>query len=152
MPSAVIIGVGPVEGLGAQLCRRFAQLGLDVIVAGRTASKLEKVVTLIESEGGKAHALVVDASNEEQTLELFDKAQALGPLRLAIYNVGNSTPGNIIDMQADYFLAAWQSACFGGFLFAREAARPEASVVYASHAPARYCWIASAFVSIGTGS
>ncbi len=41
MQSAIIIGVGPLQGLGAQLCRRFAHLGLHVHVAGRTEIKLK---------------------------------------------------------------------------------------------------------------
>jgi len=123
MQSAVIIGVGPIEGLGAQLCLRFARLGMHVFVAGRTQKSLQKVVELIESEGGKATASVTDACDEEQVSNLFSQAGSSESLALAIYNVGNSTPGKILDMDADYFVNSWQSGCFGGFLFAREAAR-----------------------------
>jgi NAD(P)-dependent dehydrogenase (short-subunit alcohol dehydrogenase family) len=35
--TAVVIGVGPERGLGATLCRQFADRDLHVIVAGRTA-------------------------------------------------------------------------------------------------------------------
>ena len=37
MGTAIVIGVGPDQGLGAQLCKRFAAEGLHVLVAGRTA-------------------------------------------------------------------------------------------------------------------
>jgi NAD(P)-dependent dehydrogenase (short-subunit alcohol dehydrogenase family) len=40
-PKAVVIGVGPEQGLGAGLSRRFAAEGGHVIVAGRTEAKLE---------------------------------------------------------------------------------------------------------------
>ncbi len=123
MQSALIIGVGPIDGLGAQLCRRFAQAGFHVHVAGRTQSRLGDVAALIESEGGRASISVTDATNEAQISSLFEKACESGPLALAIYNVGNNTPGLISEMEADYFLKSWQSGCFGGFLFAREAAR-----------------------------
>ena len=36
MKTAIVSGVGPLEGLGAQLCLRFASLGLHVLAAGRT--------------------------------------------------------------------------------------------------------------------
>lgn len=36
MGTAIIIGVGPDQGLGAQLCKRFAAEGLNILVAGRT--------------------------------------------------------------------------------------------------------------------
>jgi NAD(P)-dependent dehydrogenase (short-subunit alcohol dehydrogenase family) len=123
MQSAVIIGVGPLEGLGAQLCQRFAQMGMHVFVAGRTKKSLQKVVELIESEGGKATASVTDTGDEKQVCKLFSQASSNESLALAIYNVGNSTPGKILDMDADYFVNSWRSGCFGGFLFAREAAR-----------------------------
>ena len=57
MGKAIVAGVGPIEGLGASLCTRFAEEGLHVIASGRTQSKLEKVVQRIESEGGSAEAL-----------------------------------------------------------------------------------------------
>lgn len=123
MKTAIIIGVGPIDGLGAQLCRRFAQLGLHVYVAGRSETKLNDVVALIESEGGMASSWTTDASDESQIEALYDKACETGSPALAIYNVGNNTPGDITGMEADYFVKSWQSGCFGGFLFAREAAR-----------------------------
>ena len=44
--SAIVIGVGPDRGLGAQLCRRFAGEGLHVLVAGRTREKLDAKLNL----------------------------------------------------------------------------------------------------------
>ena len=44
-------------------------------------------------------------------------------LDLVVYNVGNSTPGKIRDMDADYFKQSWETLCFGGFLVAREVTR-----------------------------
>ena len=36
-PSAIVVGVGAEQGLGAALCRRFAAQGYHVFVAGRTS-------------------------------------------------------------------------------------------------------------------
>ena len=121
MQTAIIIGVGPEQGLGAQLCRRFASLGLHIFVAGRTRKKLDDVVSLIEAEGNKATAWVADATAETQVKKLFDAASQIAPLSVAIYNAGNNTPGKIADMEAVYFENSWKVCCFGGFLFAREA-------------------------------
>lgn len=120
MQIAVVIGVGPVQGLGAQLCRRFAALGLHVFVAGRTREKLDKVVSMIEADGNRASAYVADAANEADVIRLFDAAVAAGSLSVGIYNAGNNTPGRIVDMEASYFENSWRTGCFGGFLFARE--------------------------------
>ena len=121
MRTAIVIGVGPDQGLGAQLCKRFAAEGLNVLVAGRTRSSLDAVVADIVTAGGRAAAVVADATSETDIVALFDMAGA--DLELAIYNAGNNTPGRIIDMEAGYFEQSWRVVCFGGFLFGREAVR-----------------------------
>jgi NAD(P)-dependent dehydrogenase (short-subunit alcohol dehydrogenase family) len=119
--TAVVLGVGPDRGLGAQLCHRFARSGHRVLVAGRTREKLESVAETIREAGGDALAVVADATSEVDVEALFDAAD--GAPALAIYNVGNNTPGRIIDMEASYFEQSWRIGCFGGFLFGREAVR-----------------------------
>ena len=53
-PTAVVIGVGAEQGLGAALCRRFAAAGHHVLVAGRTPQKIERVAQVIAQSGGSA--------------------------------------------------------------------------------------------------
>ena len=118
---AVIMGVGAEQGLGSQLAKRFASEGLHVFVASRTQSRLDALTVEIEQAGGKATAVFADATNEEQVIKLFEKAGS--GLDLAIYNTGNNFPGQIMDMDSEYFLKSWKSCCFGGFLFGREAVR-----------------------------
>jgi NAD(P)-dependent dehydrogenase (short-subunit alcohol dehydrogenase family) len=119
--TAIVIGVGPDRGLGAQLCKRFAADGLKVIVAGRTRSAIDAVSADITRAGGHAVPIVADATSEQDIARLFDAAGS--GLDLAIYNAGNNTPGKIVDMDAAYFEQSWRVVCFGGFLFAREALR-----------------------------
>ncbi|MGR8947744.1 MAG: SDR family NAD(P)-dependent oxidoreductase [Gammaproteobacteria bacterium] len=121
MQSAIISGVGPLDGIGARLCLRFAKLGLHVFVAGRTQSSLDAVVTAIENNGGKGTAAVADATDEQATVELFKQAREIGKIDLVIYNTGNNTPGPVEDMSADFFENSWRVCCFGGFLYGREA-------------------------------
>ncbi len=120
---AIVLGVGPERGLGGQLCKRFAAEGLHVFVAGRTLPSLEGLVSAIQSAGGDATAMVVDAVKEEDTIRLFDAACAAGRVELAVYNVGNNMWGRVDTMEAGYFERCWRLCCFGGFLFGREAAR-----------------------------
>ena len=117
--TAVVLGVGPLEGLGAALCIRFASRGLHVLIAGRTQANLERVVDEINSKGGSSEALLTDATDEHAVKSLF--ARAGDSLDLAVYNAGNNTPGRIAEMDAAYFEASWRVCCFGGFLFGREA-------------------------------
>ena len=123
MDTAIVSGVGPLEGIGARLCLRFASLGLHVFVAGRTQSKLDSVVAEIEKHGGQATAVVADATDEAATIKLFEQARAVGKIDLVIYNTGNNTPGRIEEMTAEFFETSWRVCCFGGFLYGREAVK-----------------------------
>ena len=120
---AVVLGVGPKNGLGAALCRRMSQEGLHVLVSGRTESSLSVVVEEVQSLGGDASFYVADATSEQDIERLFEEALSLGTISVSIYNAGNNFPGTIIDMDADYFESTWRVCCFGGFLFGREAVR-----------------------------
>lgn len=118
MKKALVIGVGPLNGLGGQLCRKIANSNFEVFVAGRTSSSLDNVVNTILNDGNKAIPIVVDATDENQIKNMI---KDIGPgLDFAVYNVGNNRPGKIVEMDANYFRESWESGCFGGFLFAKE--------------------------------
>ena len=122
MKSAIVIGVGPLQGLGAQLAVRFAGRGLRTYVAGRTQASVDAVADHIKEAGNSAIGVATDARDEESIKALFDQATADGTeLSVAIYNVGNNTPGRIAEMEASYFEYSWRTCCYGGFLFAKEA-------------------------------
>jgi NAD(P)-dependent dehydrogenase (short-subunit alcohol dehydrogenase family) len=124
MDTAVVVGVGPVEGLGAQLCLRFAREGLHVFAAGRTQGALEDVARAVRGAGGNATPVVCDATDPEQIAALFEKADAAGgALALVVYNAGNAAFGDLLQMDPEYFEAVWRIGCFGGFLTGREAGR-----------------------------
>ena len=118
MKKALVIGVGPLNGLGGQLCKKIAQNNFEVFVAGRTIKSLNKVVESIIEEGNYAKPIVVDTTDENQ-IKMMIREIGSG-LDFAVYNVGNSTPGKIIDMKPSYFRQSWESGCYGGFLFAKE--------------------------------
>ena len=118
MKKALVIGVGPLNGLGGQLCKKIAQNNFEVFVAGRSKNSVDKVVDSIVQDGNKAKPIVVDSTDENQVKSMMDEVGS--GLDFAIYNVGNNTPGKIIDMDPSYFRDSWESCCFGGFLFAKE--------------------------------
>jgi NAD(P)-dependent dehydrogenase (short-subunit alcohol dehydrogenase family) len=126
-PKAVVVGVGPEHGLGAGLCRRFASEGRPVIVAGRTADKVEQVARSIVASGGFAVPFLADVTIEADVERLFDKAMAAdndgGPADLIAYNAGNNQALDFRSTEADVFESFWRLNCFGGFLVGREAAR-----------------------------
>ena len=62
MKKALVIGVGPLNGLGAQLCKKIANNNFEVFVAGRTKASLDMVVDSILKDGNKAKPIVVDTT------------------------------------------------------------------------------------------
>jgi NAD(P)-dependent dehydrogenase (short-subunit alcohol dehydrogenase family) len=122
--TAVVVGVGPVEGLGGALCLRFAAEGLHVFAAGRGPESLARVVAAIEDAGGAATAVPTDTTEASDVARLFEAADAgPGALRLAVYNAGNAAFGDPLALDPKQFEAVWRVGCFGGFLVAREAGR-----------------------------
>ncbi len=126
-PVAIVVGVGAEPGLGAALCRRFAEGGHHVLVAGRSAEKIELVVRTIAANGGSAEAAVMDTTSEDDVVRLFDRAMTpragLDALDLVAYNAGNNRRMDFRELPARMFEDFWRIGCFGGFLVGREAAR-----------------------------
>jgi NAD(P)-dependent dehydrogenase (short-subunit alcohol dehydrogenase family) len=121
---AVVVGVGPVAGLGGALCRRFAAAGLHVLVSGRSPDKLREVVLTIEKEGGSAAAAPADATRPAEIEQLFAQADAAdGRLAAVVYNAGNAAFGDPLQQPPEQFEAVWRLTCFGGFLVAQQAGR-----------------------------
>ena len=126
-PVAIVVGVGAELGLGAALCRRFAEGGHHVFVAGRSADKIEQVVKTITAKGGGAEPVPTDTTREEDVIRLFDRVMTpragLEPLDLVAYNAGNNQKLDFRELSAQKFEDFWRIGCFGGFLVGREAAR-----------------------------
>jgi NAD(P)-dependent dehydrogenase (short-subunit alcohol dehydrogenase family) len=123
--TAIVVGVGSEQGLGAALSRRFAREKYKVIVSGRTEAKLARVVRGIVNDGGKAEAVIADATIEAEVVALFDRAERGGAdgLDLVVFNAGNNAPHDFRTMPAQFFEQTWRVATLGGFLVGREAAR-----------------------------
>lgn len=125
--TAVVVGVGAELGVGAAVSRRFAAEGYHVLVAGKTAAKIEQVVRTIQAAGGSAEAVVTDTTREAEVVRLFDRAMSPGagrePADLVVYNAGNNRRLDFRELSAELFEDFWRVGCFGGFLVGREAAR-----------------------------
>jgi NAD(P)-dependent dehydrogenase (short-subunit alcohol dehydrogenase family) len=124
---ALVMGVGPEDGLGAGLCRRFASEDRVVIVAGRTATNVARVANQINASGGRAVPITADVTVEADVIRLFDEAMSedpeSGPADLVVYNAGNNQRIDFRETAGSEFEAFWRVNCFGGFLVGREAAR-----------------------------
>jgi NAD(P)-dependent dehydrogenase (short-subunit alcohol dehydrogenase family) len=70
----VISGVGP--ALGSTLARRCARDGADLVLAARTAERLDDVAKQITDAGHRAVAVPTDITVDEQVKNLVDSALA----------------------------------------------------------------------------
>lgn len=126
-PTAIVVGVGAHQGVGAAAARRFAAGGFHVVVAGRTPAKIEAVVERIKSAGGSAESYALDATKEGDIIALFDHAFSLGgdfeAPSVVVSNTGDNRPIPFREVTAELFEAFWRVGCFAGFLVGREAAR-----------------------------
>ncbi len=120
--SAVVIGVGPEQGLGAALAKQFAAQGLHVFIAGRSESKLQLVADKLSQQGGKVSAVVTDATLEQDVERLFAEIQKQAyPLSIAVYNVDSNISAPLLETDSELFTRLWQQNCYGGFLFGKQA-------------------------------
>ena len=126
-PKALVLGVGAERGIGGGVSKLFAKNGHHVLVAGRTADKIGKVVEAIRRAGGSASPVTVDGTKEDEVIRLFDKAMADDadgtPADLLVFNMGNNAAVDFREMTAQHFEDSWRVGCFAGFLFGREAMR-----------------------------
>jgi NAD(P)-dependent dehydrogenase (short-subunit alcohol dehydrogenase family) len=120
--AALVIGAG--DATGGAIARRFAREGYFACVTRRHADRLQPLVARIEAEGGRARAFGSDARREEQVAALVETIEReIGPIEVAVYNVGGNVRFPIREMTSRVYFKTWEMGCFGGFLMGREVAK-----------------------------
>ncbi len=121
-PVCLVIGAG--DATGGAIAKRFAREGFVAAVARRNADKLAPLVAEIEAEGGRAVACGTDARKEEEMIALIDRLEReVGPIEVAVFNVGANVRFPILEMTTRVYTKVWEMAALGGFHTGREAAR-----------------------------
>lgn len=120
--SAVVIGVGPEQGLGAALAKHFATQGLHVFIAGRSRHKLAIIAEKIRTQGGMVTPVTADATLEYDIERLFSVIREQGyPLAIAVYNVDSNIAAPLLETNTEMFTHLWQQNCLAAFLFGKQA-------------------------------
>jgi NAD(P)-dependent dehydrogenase (short-subunit alcohol dehydrogenase family) len=96
---AVIPGGG--GAIGSALARGLAAAGAAVAVSGRTQAALDATVTSIEDAGGKAVAIVADATNPDDAERMIaETVTALGRVDIIVNAIGGGAGDVLHDAQA----------------------------------------------------
>ena len=76
-------------GIGAEICRKLAELGYHVYVhANSSLQRAEEIVAEIRDAGGSAQPVTFDVANEEQTLSVLQTVLAEGAIQVLVNNAG----------------------------------------------------------------
>ena len=119
---ALVIGAG--DATGGAIARRFAREGLTACITRRNVDKLAPLVAQINADGGKALAFGSDARKEEQMTALVENIERdVGPIEVAVFNIGANVRFPIRDTTARVYFKVWEMGCFAGFLMGREVAK-----------------------------
>jgi NAD(P)-dependent dehydrogenase (short-subunit alcohol dehydrogenase family) len=101
---AVVSGIGP--GMGRDISLRLAEQGADIVLGGRTESKLEGVAKEVEALGRRALPVRCDVADPDACIELADRAAAeLGGIDVLVNNAFHQGDAKSL-MDAD--LTAWR--------------------------------------------
>lgn len=120
----VMLVTGGGGGLGRAMAEGFAREGAAVAVADVNVDGARAVVKAIEERGGRALALPMDVTSEEQVDSgVAETARLLGRLDVVVSNAGVQHIAPIVD----FALADWRRVLAihldGGFLLTRAAMR-----------------------------
>lgn len=120
--TAIVVGVGSREGLGAALAKRFAREGLKVVIVGRSAKRLKALASELGGRRRNVEAFVGDASKETDIVKFFASVKP-STLDIVVYNVGSNAMVPTLDISKALFERMWRQNALGGFLVGREAIR-----------------------------
>jgi NAD(P)-dependent dehydrogenase (short-subunit alcohol dehydrogenase family) len=82
---------GSSKGIGEAIARVLAREGAIVIVHGRDREKTERVAASIIAQGGQAHAVIGDLTQDDAVERLVTEAEKLvGAVDILVNNAGGS--------------------------------------------------------------
>jgi glucose 1-dehydrogenase len=112
-------GIG--QGIALELAARGAAVAVNYL---SDATVAEGMIQRIKQSGGRAIAVQMDVSSEEDVIRAFGEArQAFGGLDLLVNNAGIEKPFPLVDMPLEWWRRVLDVNLTGAFLCAREAAR-----------------------------
>lgn len=120
----VVIITGASMGIGAATARVFAEAGAKLVLAARSADKLEVVAQSLPPQA-EALSVSTDMTNPAQVKALIDKAYAhFGRIDILINNAGQAAAGSVATVNPDHYRQIIELNLFGP-LYAIQAVVPK---------------------------
>jgi short-subunit dehydrogenase len=102
---------GASSGIGAEIAKKFAKEGYNLILCGRNETRLKKVQS--ECSGVKSAALAFDLSEvKKHTLDIQKKIAEFSPVTILVNNAGIYIPGNFENTSDEDWLIQFQINLF----------------------------------------
>ena len=112
---------GASGGLGAQFARTLSRAGAAVVLASRRVDKLKELRARIESEGGDAHVVELDVTDQDSIKAAVARAETeVGSIDILVNNSGVSTTQRIQDVAEADFDFIFDANVKGAFFVAQE--------------------------------
>lgn len=117
--NAKVVITGATGGIGYEIGSLLKQLGAEVVISGRDASKIEKAVQKLS-----VHGIRADVTQEDDVAALFEFAkEKMGGINVLINNAGIGTFNTLIDTPVDEFQKMWEVNVKGYFIAGKQAAK-----------------------------
>lgn len=98
------IVTGGASGIGKGLCEELGKYGAHVVVADINEEEARNVAASLKASGGRAEAVKLDVTNEEDVRGLIDETAAKsGRLDYIFNNAGIGIGGEVKDMDLDHW-------------------------------------------------
>ena len=119
--SVLVLGVGPDQGLGVALCKKFAEEGYTVFGCGRNEENMNSLENTSVSNG-TIRGVVADVTNPDDVLSVFKRIdESETQLESVIYNAGNNNAKPFLEMDLNFFQELWEVCAKGAFLVSQQA-------------------------------
>ena len=137
MKGKAAIVTGAASGIGREIARAFAREGAKVCIADLVLEQGKQVAGEIERAGGKAFAVAMDVTNEEQVeTGVASAIERFGGLDVLVSNAGFQHISSIVDLSLDAWRKLLAVHLDGAFLTTRAClrhmykARQGGSIIY----------------------
>lgn len=117
----VALVTGASSGLGAQFASTLARAGAGVVLASRRVEKLKELRARIEGEGGDAHVVELDVTDQDSIKAAVAHAETeMGSIDILVNNSGVSTTQRIQDVAPEDYDFVFDTNVKGAFFVAQE--------------------------------